>query len=379
VIVPHADGANLRILGGTNAAGIASDVTIIDGIQSTNQLDGRYLDATGLTVAPGFIDLQINGAYGWDFTTDPESIWTVGAQLPSTGVTSFCPTIITAPPERTEVARAAIAARPDGYVGASPLGLHLEGPHLAPSRRGTHPEHLLRDPGSDQPPTDGVAIVTIAPELPGAIERIRHLTNEGVVVSIGHSAASTAEALAALDAGATFGTHVFNAMPPITGREPGIVGALLTDRRSHFGLICDGQHLDPTTIRLAWMAAADRLVLITDAIEATGMPQGRYRIGDVDVTVEGSAVRNEAGALAGAVTTLDTALRMFAAIIDEDLATVLPVVTTHPAAVVRQPDIGAVQPGTRGDIVLLDGFTVVATVIGGQVAHLSERGRLVAG
>jgi N-acetylglucosamine-6-phosphate deacetylase len=168
-------------------------------------------------------------------------------------------------------------------------------------------------------------------------------------------------------------------MPPIAGREPGITGVLLTDSRASFGLICDGQHLDPTTITLAWMAAADRLVLITDAIEATGLPPGRYRIGNVDVTVEGSAARNDAGSLAGAVTTLDVALEMFAAILHADLVTVLPVVTSHPAAVVRRPGIGVLAPGARGDIVLLDGFTVVAAVVGGHVVHLTDDGRLSSG
>lgn len=377
-MIPSSDnGGTLRILGGTTAAGIPIDVTITNGVQTTDQGEGRSLDATGLTVVPGFIDLQINGAYGKDFTSEPESIWTVGAMLPRTGVTSFCPTIITAPQDRAEAARIAIAARPHDYVGASPLGLHLEGPHLAPTRRGTHPEHLLRHPGSDHPSTHGVAIVTIAPELPGAIERIRHLASSGVTVSIGHSTASAAVALAALDAGATFGTHLFNAMPPIAGREPAITGVLLTDKRASFGLICDGHHLDPTTINLTWLAAADRVVLITDAIEATGLPTGRYRIGDVDVTVEGSAARNDAGALAGAVTTLDLALRMFADIVGADLATVLPIVTSHPAGVVRRTDIGALALGARGDIVLLDGFTVVATTVGGHVAHLAESERLL--
>ncbi len=367
---------SVRIRGGLDLDGQRLDLFVVDGRIADREGSGPDLDAGGLTVAPGYVDLQVNGAYGHDFTTEPSSIWTVGSLLPRTGVTSFCPTIITAAAGTIDAARAAIADRPDDYVGAEPLGLHLEGPHLSATRRGTHPEAFLTLPGDPVLTTDHVAIVTLAPELPGAIPLIERLVGAGVVVSIGHSGATVDEALAAVDAGATLGTHLFNAMPPLTAREPGITGALLTDERAWVDVIVDGHHLHPATLTLAWRAAGERVIIITDAVAAAGMHDGTYRIGDVDVVVEGGVVRNREGVLAGAAATMDTAVRIFAETTGAGRAAAVRAASSHPAEALGRNDIGRLHPGARADILLLDGFTVVGTVAGGKLIHLSDPGRL---
>jgi N-acetylglucosamine-6-phosphate deacetylase len=369
----------VRILGGVGLDGDEIDLFIDRGRYTDRDDSGAYLDAGGLTVAPGFVDLQVNGAFGFDITTDPSSMWDVGRLLPRTGVTSFCPTIITSAADTIEAARTAIAERPDDYLGAEPLGLHIEGPHLSPMRRGTHPEALLNLPGSEPMATAHVAIVTIAPELPGAIPLIEQLSRDGVVVSIGHSDATAEQALAATNAGATLGTHLFNAMPPITAREPGIAGHLLTDERTWFDVISDGHHLHPTTLSLAWRAARDRIVIITDATAAAGMPDGRYRIGEVEVFADAGAVRNLDGTLAGSATTMDGAVRIFAETTGARRAAAVYAASSHPADALGRKDIGRLHGGARADLILLDGFAVVGAVVGGELAHLADHDRLQPG
>jgi N-acetylglucosamine-6-phosphate deacetylase len=366
----------LTITGGVDADGRPISITITNGTIGGRGDEGPTLDATGFTVVPGFIDIQINGAFSHDFTADPTSIWTVGERLPETGVTAFCPTIITAPEGAIRAAQDAKRARPNDYVGAEPLGLHLEGPHLAPKRRGTHPASDLRLPSEATFILDDVALVTLAPELPGALPLIRSLVERGVIVSIGHSDASAEEARAALDAGASLGTHLFNTMPPISAREPGIAGVLLADPRCRFSVIVDGHHHDRDVIRLAWNAARDRFVIITDAIAAAAMPDGEYRIGSVDVTVEAGAARNAEGMLAGATATMETALGNLIEITGSTLASALRSVTSTPAAVLGRHDIGGLEHGMRGDVTLLARGSVVATIVGGAVAHLRDPARL---
>lgn len=366
----------LAITGGVGAEGRPTTIWITNGTIGGPHDEGPMLDATDLTVVPGFIDIQINGAFSHDFTADPASMWTVGARLPETGVTAFCPTIITAPHGAIEAAQDAMRARPDGYVGAEPLGLHIEGPHLAPTRRGTHPASDLRPPTDAAFPLDHVAIVTLAPELPGALPLIRSLVERGVVVSIGHSDASAAEARAALDAGATLGTHLLNAMPAISAREPGIAGVLLADPRCRFSMIVDGHHHDPDVIRMAWNAADARFVIITDAIAAAGMSDGEYRIGSVRVTVDAGAAHNADGRLAGATATMETALGNLIGITGTTLASALRSVTSTPADVLGRTDVGGLDHGMRGDVTLLADGSVVATVVGGTVAYLGDPARL---
>lgn len=332
--------------------------------------------ADGLTVAPGFIDIQVNGAHGHDFTQHPGSIWDVGSRLPEQGVTSFCPTIITSPPDRIVAAHTAIAARPQGYRGAEPIGLHIEGPYLSQARRGTHAADLLISAAPEQFDTTDVAIVTIAPEIPGAIDFIERLAAAGVVVALGHSAATSGEAQLAIDAGASLGTHLYNAMAPLTAREPGLAGVLMTDPRAHFAVIADGIHLAPEMLRLAWNSAPDRLILVTDAISATGMPKGEYDIGGISVTVDRGAVRNAAGSLAGSVLTMDRAVAVLMETTGASVREAADAASQHPATALGRSDLGTLALGARGDVVLLDGTTVVATVVAGEIVFCDQPDRL---
>src|SRR5918994_3448463 len=241
------------------------------------------LDAAGLLVVPGSIDLQCNGAVGIDITTEPERLWEVAAALPRWGVTAWLPTIVTAPAAIRGRALAALRSGPppelagDEVRCAVPLGLHFEGPFLAPERRGAHPAEHLGPPHralvSDEGWTRdaGVTLVTLAPELPSALDVVRDLVASGVVVSAGHSSASAGEATAAIDAGITGVTHLFNAMAPLHHRDPGLAGVALTDERVRVGAIADGVHLHPAAVTLAARALGERLCLVTDAVAAMGL------------------------------------------------------------------------------------------------------------
>ena len=242
------------------------------------------LDVSGLLVAPGFIDLQINGALGIDLADEPERLWEVGAALSRYGVTGFLPTIITSPAGTPERAMAALADRPTGFAGAEPLGLHLEGPMLNPDRRGAHDPALLRlpSPGLVEGWTraDGVALVTLAPELPGGLAVVEQLVEAGVVVSAGHTAATADELDRAVAAGLSYVTHLFNAMVPFGHRDPGPIGLALSDGRLTAGLIADGIHVHPIAVAAAWRALGpSRLSLVTDAVAALGRPPGRFPVG----------------------------------------------------------------------------------------------------
>jgi N-acetylglucosamine-6-phosphate deacetylase len=305
---------------------------------------------------------------------------------------------------------------------AAPLGLHVEGPFLAPERRGAHdPRHLtapsaamVEDEGWSQ--AAGVAIVTLAPELPGALDLVRLLTDRGVVVSAGHSSATAGQARAAVDAGVRYVTHLFNAMAPLHHREPGLVGVALTDDRVRVGLIADGLHVDPAVVALVARALGDRLSLVTDAVAALGAPPGPTRLGTLAVTVSpaegsptegtsvaGSSVAGTAagspgaagspaagtptagssapgevrladGTLAGSTLSLDRAVRNLVDFAGVTLADAVRAVTSTPAAVLGLTDRGVIAPGAVGDLVLLTpAGEVVATVVGGRVAYDARR------
>jgi N-acetylglucosamine-6-phosphate deacetylase len=270
---------------------------------------------------PGLVDLQVNGAAGHDLTSTPERLWDVAAALAAYGVAAFLPTVVTSDPSVPARALAVLAAGPPpGWVGAEPLGLHVEGPMLAPTRKGAHPPQWLRDPSLELVAgwsrEAGVAMVTLAPELPGALDVVAALVERGVVVSVGHTEATAAQVREAVAAGARCVTHLGNAMPPLLPREPGPIGAAFGGADLVAGLIVDGHHLDPLFVRTAWRALGpERLMLVSDTTAALGLPDGPTRLGDQDVVLADGAVRLADGTLAGSATPLGGCVRLLAEIV----------------------------------------------------------------
>jgi N-acetylglucosamine-6-phosphate deacetylase len=336
--------------------------------------NATHIDAQGASIAPGFIDLQLNGALGDDFTQDPATIWRVAAQLPRWGCTAFLPTIITSPLATVEQAQAVLAAGPPpGWRGALPLGLHVEGPFLNPKKKGAHNPAHLRLPNLEHvaawAPAQQVRLVTLAPELEGALEVTAALAARGVVVSAGHSMATFAQAQAGFAAGARYGTHIFNAMPTLEHRAPGLPGALLTTPGQVVGLIPDGVHTHPAIVALVWqMKGAAGLTLVTDAMAALGMPPGKYMLGDQEVTVTESDARLPSGTLAGSVLAMNEALRCLLRFTGCSLHEALPTITSTPARVLGLTDHGRLAPGAIADLVFLDDdLEVVRTLAAGIV------------
>lgn len=312
---------------GDDGSWIARDVVVDRAVDDggTGDDDVRVVDADGCYVAPGFLDLQRNVA--------PDRLVDVARQLPATGVTAWLPTVVTS---TADVRRRAVEALRswDGH-GARPLGLHLEGPFLSPARVGAHDPALVTAPVDEGwSSADGVALVTLAPEVPGALDLVGALVARGVVVSLGHSEATAAEARAAVDAGARMVTHLFNAMGPLHHRHPGLAGVALTDERLAVGLIADGIHLDPVAVDVAWRAAGERIVLVTDAVD------GADRLPD--------------GTLAGSRLTLDQAVRNLVAFTGCSPAAAVAAASIRPARVL------GVEP--RGVVVLDDTLQVVTAI-----------------
>ena len=332
---------------------------------------GADLIADGYIV-PGLIDLQVNGAYGADFTIDAQTVVDVAARLPATGVTSFLPTIITSPFELYPQRLREIEEAGHHTGGAHVLGVHLEGPYLNRIRRGAHNTDLFRpidvdeirhwaDPGI-------VRLVTLAPELPGALEAIRALSRNGIIVSAGHSNARYAEALVGFEAGITWGTHLFNAMREMRHREPGLPGALLSTSTLTCGLIADGIHVHPAMMGLAFrMKGAHRITLVTDAMQAMGMPAGRYKLGDREVVVDDTSARLEDGTLAGSILTLDQSVRNVVAFTGCAWTEAVTMASTTPARLLGLDGKGCIAPGCDADLVILnESLHVTHTWVAGQ-------------
>jgi N-acetylglucosamine-6-phosphate deacetylase len=319
--------------------------------------------------------MQINGAYGADFTSDAGTIVDVSAKLPSSGVTSFLPTIITSPfasyPRRLAEARDAARLA----HGAELLGVHLEGPYLSPQRAGAHDPDLLRPIDVDEilawAEVDIVRIVTLAGELPGAAAAVRELRNRGILVSIGHSNATYAEAIAAFDAGVGWGTHLYNAMSPLGHREPGLMGALLTGPVP-VGIISDGIHSHPAMVKVAYSCKGARgIALVTDAMEAMGMPAGTYRLAGRSVIVDGQTARLADGTLAGSILTMDAGVRNLVAFTGCTQTEAICMASTTPARILGLAKKGRIAVGCDADLVILNRE--------GQVKATWARGELVYG
>jgi len=338
----------------------------------------RILDYPGATLAPAFFDVHIHGAVGHDaMEATPEALDAIGRFLAARGTGSYLATTVTAQLDVTLRALSGLAkliAQPPTPAQARPLGIHLEGPFLSHVKRGVQPsEHLLApdialfDRFFDA--AEGhIRLMTLAPELPGAVELTAHATACGVRVSMGHSNATAAETRAAIATGAVSATHTFNAMRALDHHEPGILGVVLTDDSIFAELICDGVHTAPEIAKLWWKAkGAERAILVTDAMSAAGMPDGEYRLGGFVVQVaNGRAMAH--GVLAGSVLTLDRAVANFVRFTGAPLELALRLVTANPAAMTGLGDqVGSVAVGQPANLVAVDAAgELVASIIDGQ-------------
>ena len=328
-------------------------------------------------VAPGFIDLQVNGGFGVEVGADPDAIRRLAARLPETGVTAFLPTIITSPPELYPKAIAAFHAAED-TPGARPLGLHLEGPFLSPQRHGAHRRDIIEaaDPRllDDWLEGDAVRLVTLAPERPDAPELIEKLRKRDLLISLGHSNATYEQFEAGIDAGARMATHLYNAMSPFGHREPGAIGAALLDDRVTVGLIADGGHSHPASLQLAVRAKGiDRIALVTDMMAAAGMPPGPYMLGGQQVMVDRVSARLNDGTLAGSLLTMDRAVSNMMQWTDATMIDAVRMASEIPAQLLHLERMGRISVGNEADLVLLDAnLHVYMTIIRGEVVY--ERG-----
>lgn len=339
----------------------------------------RRCDKREFSIVPGFIDVHIHGAAGYDvMDSSAEALAAIAARVASRGTTSFLATTVTASEESTSRAVQAVAAwvqnvaieRGAGMPSAEILGVHLEGPFISRARRGVHPEQWIAEPSISlfqrlRTAAKGtVRILTLAPELTGAVELIAEALRAGVVVSLGHTDASYAEAMAAISLGARHAAHVFNAMRPFAHRETGVLGAVLTAPGVTAELIADGVHVDGAAIRILLAAKGPQgVILVSDGTAATGMQDGRYRLGTLDVSVAGGIVRNSEGKLAGSTLTLDRALRHMVAL-GIPVREVLPMLTSNPARLLGlQGRKGCLTAGADADLVLLDDQLQVSGVM----------------
>ena len=343
-------------------------------------------------MAPGYIDLHIHGSAGYDVMDETaDALPAIEHLLAQHGVTSYFPTTLTAPMDATlralERLADAIEKREcennnnnnneDGKRRALPLGIHLEGPFISPARRGVHPPENLLAPTLTtferfwQAARGRIRMMTIAPELEGAPEVIAEAARRGVCLSMGHSDADFAAAERGIAAGARHATHTFNAMRPLShntldNRSPGILGAVLTDHRVSADIIADGVHLDPVIVKLfAKAKGPEQTVLITDATSAAGMPDGRYRLGSLEVDVRDGKCMMD-GKLAGSVLTMDRAVRNLARFAEWDLPQAVAAASQNPARAARIANKGVLAAGADADFVVLSPEgEVLRTFVGG--------------
>jgi N-acetylglucosamine-6-phosphate deacetylase len=329
----------------------------------------REITRKGATIVPGFVDVHIHGAGGHDVMEGtPEALEIVAATVARHGTTSFVATTVTADEFETCESVAGIARfilNSSQYaareLSAEILGIHFEGPFISPARRGVHPAEWIVPPSTAfltqllEQARGTAQILTLAPELPGALELIAAARQAGLVVSLGHTDANYEQAQAAIDAGATHAAHVFNAMRPFSHRGTGVIGAVMTSSKVSAELIADGIHVDNAAMRmLLELKTPERVILVSDGTAATGMPDGKYQLGKFAVKVSGGVCRNAEGKLAGSTLTLDRALQNIVAL-GVPLASALRMLTANPA---RQIGLGSrkgvLAAGADADLVFLD-------------------------
>jgi len=328
----------------------------------------------GELIAPGFIDLQVNGFAGHDAGGGPDAVAAISKALPATGVTGFLPTMISRPVKVGARFVADVAAAGREAPGARVLGAHVEGPFLNPAFRGAHERDCLAAPIPERVAVLVAArprLLTLAPELPGALAAIAALRRAGVVVSAGHTGADYEQGRRAIEAGVRFATHLYNAMLPIHHRRPGIVTALLLDHRVTTGLIADGEHVHLAACeQVARLKGPTRLALTTDQTAAAGAPAGSFTLSGRRVTSDGVAVRLEDGTLAGSAATMDELVRRMARLPGMNAARALAMASAAPARVLGERTLGRLSVGACADLVILDAsLEVRLTMVRGEVRY----------
>jgi N-acetylglucosamine-6-phosphate deacetylase len=356
-----------RMLRGNHTVEFPS-VTVEDGVITAIGSDEGNADHAfpEAMLVPAYVNIHVHGSAGHDVMEGTtEALQIVGASLASHGVGAYYPTTVTSSKDETLRALdmlATIIERGPQDGSAVPLGIHLEGPFLSTAKRGVHPAALLVAPSLAlfdrfwQAARGHIRILTIAPELPNALELIEHAKKLGVILSLGHSNATLPEAAAGFEAGARTATHTFNAMRPLDHRDPGIAAYVLDNDALFAELICDGIHVDPAMVRLFYKGkGTDKAVLVTDGMSATGMPEGRYFLGELEVEVANGRCTSAGspGVLAGSVLTMDKAVRNFSEFTGAPLALSALLASRNPSNLLGLEAWGTLEVGREANFVVL--------------------------
>ncbi len=340
--------------------GVISDIEITDGvISSVAKTEEDGIDLHGKAVYPGLIDIHCHGVMGHD-TMDADALEEMSDFLLKNGTTSWFPTTMTMDIET--IKQALNSELPKS--GANVLGFHAEGPYISPKYKGAQNEDFIKNPDiNDFKDFNNIKMITLAPELSDSIDFIKNFTG---VVSLGHTDCSYTDAVNALDAGAKCLTHTFNAMPPLHHREPSAIGAAF-DKNAYVQVICDGIHIHPSAIRILYkLFGRDRMILISDAMRATGLSDGKYSFGGQEITVENKIARTASGALAGSTSTLmDCVKKAIGFGIEKDDAFYM--ATTTPATLMGL-NKGKIEKGYDADLIAVDDdLNIKMTIVKGKV------------
>lgn len=359
--------------------GVITKVGLMDEFEPSS--GAACLDAQGLLVGPGWIDAHTHGGIGFDYMNcSPQEVEEILLWLASTGVTGVLPTLASAPFEdQIHMIQKLIAVQKKQSKGAAILGLHLEGPYLSMERRGAQPAAAIRPPSVDEMQKllavadHQIRLVTLAPELPGAVELIRFLSQQGVVVSCGHSEATLEQFNAAAKAGLNRVAHTFNGMPPLHHREPGILGGALSNQAVYCELTLDGIHVHPlvASLLVQWKGY-DRVVFITDAMQAAGLADGIYiRPGNRKIIVKDGEARMESGTLAGSVLTMQQAVKNAVKLLNLSPENALRMASLTAAASLGLADHkGTIEVGKDADLVIMqEDLSVFLTMVKGNVVY----------